>query len=249
MCPLDHHLPVARFRIVSDSFRGVCYKLIRRQVRPEGRGRTEEPGASPGQKRVMSTSTAPTSAAAVANEFLQLAWEEKGVPPTTPMKLQKLLYYAHAWYLALHDCPLFVEDIEAWPWGPVQRDVYFDTLDHGRLPVVKFVSRLALIPGKPPLHGQFETPKLQDKALKEFIKQVWDVHKGYTAIQLSNSTHAEGEPWAIIKEQYGSLERKPTIPNDLIAQVFKKKLADAAASGRATYSDRSDAGEVAAIAK
>jgi uncharacterized phage-associated protein len=220
--------PIRFSRLLGDSLSRVWYKVIRRQVRPK-RVRAEEPGASPGQMRVMSISAAPASAAAVANEFLQLGWEEKGVPPITPMKLQKLLYYAHAWFLALHDRPLFDEDIEAWPWGPVVRDVYFDTKEHGSLPIIKHVSRLVVTPGRPPLHGHFETPKLKDQTVKDFIKQVWDVHKAYSAIQLSNSTHADGEPWAIIKEQYGSLERKPTIPNDIIAQVFKKKIADAAA--------------------
>ena len=33
-------------------------------------------------------------------------------------KLQKLLYYAQAWYLAFEDTPLFDEDFEAWVHGP-----------------------------------------------------------------------------------------------------------------------------------
>ncbi|MGO9794311.1 MAG: Panacea domain-containing protein [Solirubrobacteraceae bacterium] len=40
------------------------------------------------------------------------------------MKLQKLVYYAQAWHLALHDKPLFREAIEAWANGPVVRELY-----------------------------------------------------------------------------------------------------------------------------
>ena len=39
--------------------------------------------------------------------------------PISNLKLQKLLYYAQAWFLALQDKPLFDERIEAWAHGPV----------------------------------------------------------------------------------------------------------------------------------
>ncbi len=41
------------------------------------------------------------------------------------LKLQKLLYYAQGFHLALYDKLLFSEDIEAWQHGPVVRDVCF----------------------------------------------------------------------------------------------------------------------------
>lgn len=37
----------------------------------------------------------------------------------TNLKLQKLLYYAQAWHLALHDAPLFADDFVAANHGPV----------------------------------------------------------------------------------------------------------------------------------
>jgi uncharacterized phage-associated protein len=41
------------------------------------------------------------------------------------LKLQKLLYYSQAVYLVLHNKePLFLEDIEAWDYGPVVPVVY-----------------------------------------------------------------------------------------------------------------------------
>lgn len=44
--------------------------------------------------------------------------------PESPMKLQKLLYYAQAWHLATHGRPLFPDDIEAWRDGPVIRSIW-----------------------------------------------------------------------------------------------------------------------------
>ena len=76
----------------------------------------------------------------------------------------------------------------------------------------------------------FVTPHIVDEETRVFIRQIWDVHKNFTGIQLSNATHAPGEPWSIIKDQYGTLDHKPTIPNSLIQEVFKNKIANAANS-------------------
>ena len=172
--------------------------------------------------------TAPTSAAAAANAFLAFAKAEPGLPPVTQMKLQKLLFYGHAWHLAIKDAPLFDEDFEAWPWGPVVRDVYTQTADFGREPVTKDLTKLERL-GTGPLNFRFAVPDAPDAETLSFLKSVWDAHKAYTAVRLSNSTHAPGEPWTIVKERYGSLSSKPTIPNDVIAAVFKKKLNNDAA--------------------
>lgn len=167
-------------------------------------------------------SSAPTTAAAVANEFLRLGNAEPGFPIIDQMKLQKLVFYAHGWYLGTRDTPLFDEDFEAWPWGPVSRNIYHQTKKFGKGAVTERISEIREV-GEGPLNFSFFAPDGVPDDLKEYIKQVWDIHKLYTGIQLSNSTHAAGEPWTIIKEQYGSLENKPTIPNQLIASVFREK--------------------------
>lgn len=172
------------------------------------------------------TAFAPTSAAGAANEFLELAWAESGNPPVDQMKLQKLLFYAHAWHLALEGRPLFEEDFEAWPWGPVVRDVYFETRPYGRAPISGRVTKLMRKPSdNNSLEFVFVSPLVDDKKTKEFIKSVWESHKRFSGVQLSNATHAPGEPWTVIKDKYNNkLDSKPTIPNDLIEAIFKKKL-------------------------
>jgi uncharacterized phage-associated protein len=172
---------------------------------------------------------APTSAAAVANYFLAKGCGEAAVPPIDQMKLQKLLFYAHAWHLAILVRPLFDEDFEAWPWGPVVRDIYFQTRDFGRGPVTRQLTRLAISPGQSILNAKFEAPVVDGDATKEFLDAVWSSHKNYSGVQLSNATHAEGEPWAIVRDTYGNLDHKPTIPNELIAEVFRKKIKNVSA--------------------
>ena len=171
-------------------------------------------------------SFAATTAAAVANEFLALQEGDSGHPPITNLKLQKLLYYAHAWFLAANNKPLFEEDIEAWPWGPVVRNIYLNFKEYGNQPVRGRATELKKV-GDSILDWEFEDPAITDDGLKKFIRAVWDIHKKYTGIQLSNSTHARGEPWAVIKEKYGSLDDKPTIPNFLIEEIFKGKISNA----------------------
>jgi uncharacterized phage-associated protein len=168
---------------------------------------------------------AASTAAAVANEFLALGRLEPHVPPIDQMKLQKLLFYAHGWHLAIRDTPLFEDDFEAWPWGPVMRDVYTQTRSYGRFPVTENLTEIRKT-GEGPLDFSMVTPPpISDTQLKTFIKAIWDSHKSFTGIQLSNSTHAPGEPWTIIRDQYGVLDDKPKIPNEVISACFKKKLA------------------------
>jgi uncharacterized phage-associated protein len=63
-----------------------------------------------------------SNASEVAN-YLVASFRDAG-DPLTNLKLQKLLYYAQGWYLAIHDEALFDERIEAWPRGPVVPPVY-----------------------------------------------------------------------------------------------------------------------------
>lgn len=59
---------------------------------------------------------------AVANWLLKLSWAEN--KPITQMKMQKMLYFAHGWHLALLDKPMMNEVVQAWQYGPVFESVY-----------------------------------------------------------------------------------------------------------------------------
>ena len=51
------------------------------------------------------------------------------------LKLQKLVYYVQAWYLALYEKPLFNEPIIATHSGPVQKDVFERYQNYGSGPI------------------------------------------------------------------------------------------------------------------
>jgi uncharacterized phage-associated protein len=65
-----------------------------------------------------------------------LADEELADDPVTHMKLQKLVYYAQGFSLALDGEPRFAEPLEAWQRGPVCPELYHVYKHLGKQPVL-----------------------------------------------------------------------------------------------------------------
>lgn len=61
------------------------------------------------------------SSKVIANEFIRLAEKDGGI---THMQIQKLIYFAHAIRLVVYDKPLIKRKFYAFPYGPVDIDVY-----------------------------------------------------------------------------------------------------------------------------
>ena len=99
------------------------------------------------------------------------------------LKLQKLLYYAQAWQLALYARPLFREPIEAWVHGPVVPGVFREYKEYAWRPIAQKV--------------QASTPA----ELKFHLSEVIRVYGKFDAVELERMTHRE-DPW---KEARGSL--------------------------------------------
>ncbi len=66
----------------------------------------------------------------VAKWFINRTNREAG-DVITHLKLQKLVYYAQAWYLANFNRPLFDEDMQAWTHGPVVPSLWKEYRDCG----------------------------------------------------------------------------------------------------------------------
>lgn len=118
---------------------------------------------------------AETTAFQVADNILSSAAEYGD--PITNLKLQKLLYYAQAWHLALHDKPLFDERIEAWVHGPAVPPVYGAFKAMGWQPIVP-----------PPIIVDVSD------AVKSHVREVLEAYGGLSAYQLELLTHQE-YPW------------------------------------------------------
>jgi len=98
----------------------------------------------------------------------------------THKKLQKLCYYAQAWYCALYDGdPLFDERIEAWVHGPVCPTLFMAYRDY----------------------RWQEIPQMADDVVKGFCKKVkrvldaaYETYGDLTGDELEAATHNEF-PW------------------------------------------------------
>lgn len=127
------------------------------------------------RERIQTEGTPVTTAMAVADYLLSAA-RARG-EPLSNLKLQKLLYYSQAWYLALEDRPLFAEDFEAWVHGPVLPSQYHRFRAAAWMPIAEPVD-------EPTLPGE----------VKRFLDQILDVFGSETAIALELMTHRE-RPW------------------------------------------------------
>ena len=109
--------------------------------------------------------------------------QEKEIDGITNLKLQKILYFAQAYYLAKLGKPLFAEKLEAWEYGPVVPEVYRKFKRKGSKPIVI----------------KEDESKLSGDD-KEVLQKVWDSFGGYSASRLVDIVHAH-TPW---KEAFAS---------------------------------------------
>jgi len=173
---------------------------------------------------------------AVTNYFVSRAMDADAL--LTPMKLQKLVYFAHGWHLAIDDsgAPLVSEEPEAWEYGPVFPSAYheFKNFGNGR------ITRLAMQVRETTKSIELFSPAIEmetDRGNCSFalavLDRIWQVYGRFSAIQLSEMTHEEGSPWWAVrkkaKEKYrGTIPRGLNIPNPLIRSWFKKRFRTAA---------------------
>lgn len=119
---------------------------------------------------------APTTANLVADHLIRFAHDNGDW--ITNLKLQKLVYYAQAWFLALYGEPLFDEPLEAWELGPVQPDLY---------------QRFKLYRWRP-IDDDPPSPEFKDPRVEPHLEEIMDVFGDFTAHHLARLTHQES-PW------------------------------------------------------
>jgi putative zinc finger/helix-turn-helix YgiT family protein len=115
---------------------------------------------------------------AVANYILSKVDEASG-DFMTPLKLQKMVCLAQGWALGLLNRPLFEQEIEAWPHGPVVYDLYEFYKDFKFNPI--------------PALSDCDTSvfTMEELAVLTMVNDVFGV---YNATFLENLTHKE-KPW------------------------------------------------------
>ena len=138
-----------------------------------------------------------------AKYFLYLA-QQNDDDSISNMKLQKLLYYAQGFYLAIFDTELFSERLEKWVHGPVVPSIYHAYKQFGNQPI--------------PYEGDLDVDNLDTDA-RELLDEVYEVIGQFSAYVLRNKSHKE-PPWQnAVNGGY--------ISNTVLRDYFKTRLVDA----------------------
>ncbi|WP_447916191.1 Panacea domain-containing protein [Delftia acidovorans] len=133
------------------------------------------------------------SAYAIANAFVQRSLEGK-LSGLTPMKLQKLMYYAQAWHLRVMDRPLLDDNFARWKFGPVIPSIYHEFKDFGYREIDSRATTLSVDGGKYEMH----VPKVPDHDATTWalVDAIIKRYGEMSAQTLSARTHQEGSAWA-----------------------------------------------------
>lgn len=149
----------------------------------------------------------------IVNLFLAKAEKENSF--TTPLHLQKLLYFAQGWWLAKFPDPLINSTFQAWDYGPVCPDVYTE-FKKFRGDVIPYGIRMS----QSFFYDEEKTDTI-DPNVNSLIDFIWKTYASHSGKMLSEMTHIvkEGNPWREVRKS--TSEKNSSIPNDLIQQYFK----------------------------
>jgi len=116
----------------------------------------------------------------VADWFIRFAHEVGD--PITNLRLQKLMYYAQAWYLALNGEQLIPDAFEAWVHGPALPAVWERFSGYRWSPISEEVPEHRL-----------------PEQVESHLREIMEVYGGLMAWDLERMAHGE-DPWRYARE-------------------------------------------------
>lgn len=148
-------------------------------------------------------------ASTIASYFLELAKENGQL--ITHMRLQKLVFFAHAWNLALRNYSLLDEDVQAWETGLVIASIYGEYRSFGKREIT---------------HHCYSPQKLaalsKDKTTVALLDEVWRVYRAYSDFKLLEMTHLPNSPWK--QARANSTKPKVAVPDEIIREYYQDHL-------------------------
>jgi hypothetical protein len=126
----------------------------------------------------------------VASKFLEFSMRDAKY--ITPLKLQKLMYFAYGVYAKNHEKPLFDECFQAWKNAPVLRTIFHKFKFFGRENIKDYGNNGRIVNLKE--HGFIFETKM-DKETEELIEYIWNELKDIDVKKLSDWTRLNNSPW------------------------------------------------------
>lgn len=124
------------------------------------------------------------SAMQVANAFID---KKDKIPALTPMKLQKLMFFAQSWYLKMNNCRLINDEFTRWRYGPVIQSIYYEFAYAGGGVIEQKAKDFT---------GENVSYTLSPQD-DHFIDRVIATYGEFSGWQLSEMTHDQKGAWAM----------------------------------------------------
>lgn len=170
------------------------------------------------------------SAIAVANYFIDKSLSSKRT--VTNMKMQKLVYFAHAVYFHEHHEPLISDPVTAMQHGPVIMSLYVRLKRYGSSPITQ---KIEIAQESDDLIYAWESviPSIrkEDTDTRAYLDRVWTKLSPLEAWQLRAVSHMEGGAWYKTLTNFGidpknseavaNLPRNLTILDNVIEECGK----------------------------
>jgi len=155
----------------------------------------------------------------IANAFIYMS-RETGVPSPrslTHMKLQKLVYFVHAWGLTLHGQSPLSERPQTWEYGPIFDSLYHVLKSYGSHPVKEYLVTMN------PATGRREAmiPFRKNREFWNLLEQVCAQYGNLSALQLSDLSGEAGSPWEMAYAM-----RNGWLDDEQITVFYRGKLVD-----------------------
>lgn len=154
----------------------------------------------------------------VGNAILDVAQQEGLWLSNLPFN--KIIYFAHVWYLSLHSRPLIDSPFEAWQFGPVHPQIYRQMKRYGDQPITSRLTRIDLSTGQDlPFEVALTTCEM------EHVEKITRFYGVKSASWLVDSVHEPGSPW---DQVWSAAATRPVpgmvIPDDLSESFYRNKL-------------------------
>lgn len=112
----------------------------------------------------------------------------------TQLKLQKLLYFVEAYYMAKYEKErLFEDEFFAWTYGPVCKKVYDKYKSYYDLPI-----------------KEYDCEDIKDTQIQDSIRIVCDAFGSLSTSKLIAITHLKNSPWDNASNNNGIISKQET---------------------------------------
>lgn len=119
--------------------------------------------------------------------------------PISNLQLQKILYYIQKYFLKQNELA-FVDDIEAWQFGPVVPNVYYQFCGFGAMPI----------------NNEYDNITINCKNNKGIIDNIIELKRVLNPWQMVEETHKKDGAWDTIYK--GGIGNHEVIPIKLIKE-------------------------------